>query len=49
MQSQGKVHIFLFKKLTGFKDYLNLLNIIFFSPSFTLTSEVNQSAIWKEY
>lgn len=31
------------------KDYLNLLNIIFFGNAFTLTSEVNHLAIWKEY
>ncbi len=41
-----------FQKLSGmvrFKDWLNLLNIIFFGPAFTLTSEVNYLAIWKEY
>jgi hypothetical protein len=31
------------------KDWINLLNIIFFSIAFTLTSEVNHLAIWKEY
>jgi hypothetical protein len=32
-----------------FKDWLNLLNIIFFGASFNLTSEVNQLALWKEF